>query len=129
MFEDAEAWTEWLFLDDVTWTTPDPKGPGSERTVKTGSNTFDEHFTEWEHGSHMAFHFKSGSVPVVDAFYEFYKVERLSPGRCRIIWDVAIGLKGPARLIGPLGAAVFKWQGKRAYKDLAKYVRNWTGPR
>ena len=107
ILEDAKAWPRWLTaITKVTWTSPDPKGVGTTRTVEIrGSFVADEEFIGWETNRRMAFRFASCSRPIFRTFAEDYRIVPTDNG-CRLTWSVLArprGLPEPLpRLIGPL---------------------------
>ena len=104
---DAEAWPRWAkVITRVTWTSPEPRGVGTTRTVEMrGGIVGNEEFLAWEPFTHMAFRFNECSTQAVDAFAEDYRVEVI-PGGCRLTWTMAQKNAGPPRLamfvVGPL---------------------------
>jgi hypothetical protein len=107
---DAESWPRWAsVITKVTWTSPEPRGVGTTRTVEMrgGLRTLvgDEEFLAWEPFRHMAFRFNECSTRAVAAFAEDYRIEVI-PGGCRLTWTMAQQPAGPARLamvaVGPL---------------------------
>lgn len=104
---DADAWPRWAsVITRVTWTSPEPRGAGTTRTVDMrGGIVGDEEFLVWEPFTRMAFRFNRCSTRAVAAFAEDYRVE-LIPGGCRLTWTMAQKLTGPAKFaivaVGPL---------------------------
>ncbi|MBW0017591.1 MAG: SRPBCC family protein [Mycobacterium sp.] len=104
---DAESWPRWAtVITKVTWTSPEPRGVGTTRTVEMrGGIVGNEEFLSWEPYTRMAFRFNECSSKAVAAFAEDYLVE-LIPGGCRLTWTMAQKPAGPARfamvLVGPL---------------------------
>lgn len=104
---DADAWPRWAsVITKVTWTSPEPRGVGTTRTVQMrGGIVGDEEFLAWEPFRHMAFRFNACSTRSVAAFAEDYRVEPI-PGGCRLTWTMAQKPAGPARpamvAVGPL---------------------------
>ena len=104
---DAESWPRWApVITKVTWTSPEPRGVGTTRTVEMrGGIVGDEEFIAWEPFTHMAFRFNECSTRSVAAFAEDYRVEVI-PGGCRLTWTMSQKPQGPARLamyvVGPL---------------------------
>lgn len=92
---DGKAWTEWLPLTKVTWTSPEPFGPGTTRTVEAGGAAIEETFYAWEEGQRMAFRFERSPLPI-KAGAEDYRVVP-APGGCELRWW------GKAKAIFPLG--------------------------
>jgi len=82
---DAQAWTQWLPITKVTWTSPKPFGPGTTRTVEVGPQVIEETFFAWEEGRRMVFRFERSSLPV-SAAVEDYRVVAV-PGGCEMHWS------------------------------------------
>ncbi len=95
---DARAWTEWLPITKVTWTSPQPFGVGTTRTVEVGPQVIEETFFAWEEGSRMAFRFERSTLPV-SAAVEDYRIVDV-PGGCELRWT------GGASAIWPLGGLI-----------------------
>jgi hypothetical protein len=104
---DAEAWPRWAsVITKVTWTSPEPLGVGTTRTVNMhGGIVGDEEFLVWEPFTRMAFRFNQCSTRAVAAFAEDYRVDVI-PGGCRLTWTMAQKPAGSAKLamvvVGPL---------------------------
>ncbi|RYF89823.1 MAG: SRPBCC family protein, partial [Caulobacteraceae bacterium] len=81
---DGKAWTEWLPLTRVVWTSPQPFGVGTTRTVSIGEMDIDEVFFAWEEGRRMAFCFAASALPVSAAVEDYRVVE--VPGGCELQW-------------------------------------------
>lgn len=81
---DAEAWTQWLPITKVTWTSPQPFAVGTTRTVEIGAQVVEETFFAWDEGSRMAFRFEQSSLPV-SAAVEDYRVVPTAGG-CELVW-------------------------------------------
>ena len=111
---DADSWPRWAkVITKVTWTSPEPYGVGTTRTVDMrGGLTGDEEFLAWEPYTYLAFRFNSCSNKAVAAFAEEYRVVE-TPGGCRLTWTMAQKPNGPARfglvLGGPLMNLSLKW--------------------
>jgi hypothetical protein len=98
-FLDGKAWTDWLPLTGVTWTSPRPFGMGTTRTVEIGAQRVEETFFAWTEGERMAFRFDRSTFPV-QAAVEDYQV-RPVPGGCEVTWTGrATGTLGLGVLIG-----------------------------
>lgn len=82
---DGPAWTEWLPITKVTWTSEQPYGPGTTRTVEVGDQVIEETFFIWEEGRRMAFRFERSSLPV-SAAVEDYKLVDVEGG-CEMHWS------------------------------------------
>jgi hypothetical protein len=81
---DAEAWTEWLPITKVIWTSPEPFGAGTTRTVEIGDQKVEETFFAWEEGKRMAFRFEKSTLPVSAAVEDYVIVE--TTGGCELRW-------------------------------------------
>ena len=130
VLSDAESWPRWAkVITNVTWTSPEPRGVGTTRTVDMrGGIVGNEEYLAWEPYSHMAFRFNECSTRAVAAFAEDYRVETL-PGGCRLTWTVAQEPAGPSRwlmvLARPVMNASFRWflANLRRYTDERYAVR------
>ncbi|MAB15242.1 SRPBCC family protein [Parvibaculum sp.] len=92
---DAKAWTEWLPLTGVTWTSPEPFGVGTTRIVEAGKAAIEESFYAWEEGRRMAFRFERSPLPIKAGAEDYRVVE--TPEGCELQWW------GKAKAIFPLG--------------------------
>lgn len=107
ILEDPDAWSVWLTaISKVTWTSPDPKGVGTTRTVTIGGDfVADEEFLVWEPNARMAFRFTQCSRRVFRAFAEDYRVTERGGGS-QLTWSIFVRPRGaPAvalRVLGPL---------------------------
>lgn len=95
---DGPAWTEWLPLTKVTWTSPQPFQIGTTRTVEAGTAIIEETFFAWEEGRRMAFRFERSTLPI-SAGVEDYVIKPTDTG-CELHWS------GRASAIFPLGILV-----------------------
>ena len=123
ILEDSDAWPRWLTaLDDVTWTSSDPKGVGTTRTVTIGGNFIaDEEFIVWEADRRMAFRFTTCSRAVFRAFAEDYRIVPTDNG-CRLTWSV---VARPRILPAPLlkiAAPILAVGLRRYLANLQKYA-------
>ena len=98
---DAESWPHWATaITKVTWTSPEPRGVGTTRTVHMrGGIVGDEEFLAWEPFTHMAFRFNDASSGSIAAFAEDYRVVPTAGG-CHLTWVMAMKPKGVAGRIG-----------------------------
>lgn len=85
---DGPAWTEWLPLDSVEWTSPKPFGVGTTRTVYLGKDVIEEEFFGWEDGKRMAFRFNASPFPL-SAAVEDYRLKDTSNG-CELLWTFKV---------------------------------------
>jgi len=123
---DGPAWKEWLGLD-VEWTTPEPHGVGTTRTVRTRGQVIDETFLAWEPGRRMNFRFDRTTLPVA-AFAEDYVVEQTGDASSELAWSYAFEWSGPlAWLTSRVFAFAFAFNCRRAAKKLAALVESNPG--
>jgi carbon monoxide dehydrogenase subunit G len=110
---DADAWPKWAsVITKVTWTTPEPRGVGTTRTVDMRAGIVgNEEFLVWEPFTRLAFRFNDCSTRTVAAFAENYDIVA-TPGGCRLTWTVALKTAGPGQwsvtLVRPLINATFQ---------------------
>ncbi|SOJ54732.1 hypothetical protein MSIMFB_02225 [Mycobacterium simulans] len=120
---DAESWPRWAkVITKVTWTSPEPYGAGTTRTVEMrGGIVGDEEFLTWEPFTHVAFRFNKCSTRAVAAFAEDYRVEVI-PGGCRLTWTMAQQPAGPSRLAMRVFAPVINLALRQFLKNLRSYT-------
>lgn len=124
VFVDAAAWPRWAkVITNVTWTSPEPFGIGTTRTVEmVGGLVGSEEFLAWEPGTLLAFRFNEASETVIRAFAERYDIVS-TPNGCRLTWTLALDVTGPARFTMPPGRPLlnlgFRWflRNLRRYTD------------
>ncbi|MBV5244008.1 MULTISPECIES: SRPBCC family protein [Mycolicibacterium] len=124
---DETSWPHWAtVITDVTWTTPEPRGVGTTRTVQMrGGITGDEVFLAWEPFSRMAFRFNAASTRSISAFAEDYRVVPTQNG-CHLTWIMALqpnGVAGRAGLF--LGRPVMA----RMFQKFLHNLRDYTDER
>lgn len=120
---DAEAWPRWAsVITKVTWTSPEPRGVGTTRTVHMrGGIIGDEEFLVWEPFARMAFRFNECSTRAVAAFAEDYRVEAIAGG-CRLTWTMAQKPAGPAKLAMVVVAPLLNLGLRRFLAKLRSYT-------
>lgn len=120
---DAESWPRWAsVITKVTWTSPEPRGVGTTRTVEMrGGLVGNEEFIAWEPLRHMAFRFNECSTQAVAAFAEDYRVEVI-PGGCRLTWTMAQRPAGPSRWAMPLVGPLLNLGLRRFLRNLRSYT-------
>lgn len=136
VLSEAESWSRWATaIADVTWTSPEPYGVGTTRTVTMrGGAVNDAEFVAWERYSHMAFRLNQSTTKGLAAFVEDYQVQE-TPSGCHVTWTVAIAPRGLTTRLGmfvgrPVMARVFRrFAGNlRRYTDDRFGVGNANGP-
>ncbi len=123
VFEDPASWPVWgTGIARVDWTSPQPYGVGTTRTVTfRGGMEVYEVFGAWEPGRRMAFHFTGATQRVWHAFGEHYLVEDLGDGRCRLTWTVAYEPQYVFKAIHGLVRPVMRWWLGRLADNLVTY--------
>jgi carbon monoxide dehydrogenase subunit G len=124
VLDDAESWPQWAtVITNVTWTSPQPRGVGTTRTVDMrGGIVGDEEFLAWEPHSHMAFRFNQASTGSIAAFAEDYRIVPTASG-CNLTWVMAMKPKSVAARMGmSLGRPVMSWMFQRFLYNLRSYT-------
>ncbi len=123
IFADGESWPCWFDeIKRVVWTSPEPKGVGTTRTVTLTTMTVYEYFLAWERGRRFAFRFEGSSLPLCRAGVEDYRLEDLGGGRTRFLYGVYLEPSLVVRLAGPIARAQFSGMFRRATEGLRTYV-------
>lgn len=121
---DAEAWPQWAsVITKVTWTSPEPRGVGTTRTVRMrGGIVGHEEYLAWKPYSHMGFRFNEASSRSIAAFAEDYRVAPTAQG-CHLTWVMAMKPNGVAARLGmSLGRPVMGWMFQRFLYKLRRYT-------
>ncbi len=121
---DATSWPRWAsVITNVTWTSPEPRGVGTTRTVHMrGGITGDEEFLAWEPFTRMAFRFNESSTSSVAAFAEDYRVVP-TPNGCHLTWIMAMKPNGLAGRLGLFtGRPIMGWLFQRFLHNLRRYT-------
>lgn len=122
---DAESWPHWVsVITKVAWTSPEPRGVGTTRTVSMRGNIVgDEEFLAWEPFSHMAFRFNQSTSNAISAFAEDYRVVETADG-CHLTWVMAMKPVGLAARLGmELSRPVMGWMFQRFLNNLNRYSK------
>ncbi|MDG5485835.1 SRPBCC family protein [Mycolicibacterium gadium] len=124
---DAESWPHWATaITKVTWTSPEPRGIGTTRTVHMrGGIVGDEEFLAWEPFTHMAFRFNEASSSSISAFAEDYRVVPTADG-CHLTWVMAMKPKG---LSGRIGMTLGKPFMARTFQKFLYNLRDYSDKR
>lgn len=124
VLSDAESWPVWAtVITKVTWTSPEPYGVGTTRTVHMrGGIVGDEEFLTWEPHTRMSFRFNEASTRSISAFAEDYRVVPTEDG-CNLTWIMSMKPNGAAGRIGlALGRPVMGWLFQRFLHNLRRYT-------
>ncbi|CAN3128725.1 putative protein Rv2574 [Mycobacterium sp. smrl_JER01] len=128
---DETSWPRWAsVITRVTWTTPEPRGVGTTRTVDMrGGITGAEEFLAWEPFTRMAFRFNEVNTSSISAFAEDYRIVPTADG-CHLTWIMALQPHGPAGRAGlTLGKPVMAWLFQRFLRNLRRYTDERFGLR
>ncbi|HTM83990.1 MAG TPA: SRPBCC family protein [Mycobacterium sp.] len=123
VLSDETSWPHWAtVITKVEWTSPEPRGIGTTRTVSMRGNIVgDEEFLAWEPFSHMAFRFNTSTSDAISAFAEDYRVVETAEG-CHLTWVMAMKPSGLAGRIGmTLAQPVMAWLFQRFLHNLRRY--------
>jgi carbon monoxide dehydrogenase subunit G len=121
---DAESWPHWAtVITKVVWTSPEPRGVGTTRTVTMRGNIVgDEEYIAWEPFSHMEFRFNQSNSKAISAFAEDYRVVETAEG-CHLTWVMAMKPSGLAGKLGMIvGQPVMGWLFQRFLHNLRRYT-------
>lgn len=120
---DAESWPQWAkVITGVTWTSPEPRGVGTMRTVTMrGGLVGAEEFIAWEEHTMLAFRFNEASEKRIRAFAERYDVVPTAGG-CRLTWTLAMEVSGVARFTLAPSKPLLDVGFRRFLKNLRRYT-------
>jgi uncharacterized protein YndB with AHSA1/START domain len=121
---DAASWPHWAtVITKVVWTSPEPRGVGTTRTVTMRGNIVgDEEYIAWEPFSHIAFRFNESNSNAISAFAEDYRVIETAEG-CHLTWVMAMKPSGLAGKLGMIvGQPVMGWLFQRFLHNLRRYT-------
>jgi hypothetical protein len=124
LFRKADAWPKWFKgIDRVVWTSPEPFGIGTTRTVWLGPLRVDEYFFDWIDDQRFAFYFTGTNLPFVRTLVEFYELEPLTEQSCRFTYTVAYDPAFPLSATGFVGRMALGRTFRRATQSLASYLK------
>ena len=121
---DETSWPHWAsVITKVTWTSPEPRGVGTTRTVEMrGGITGYEEYLVWQPFTRMAFRFNESTTGAIAAFAEDYRVTETAAG-CRLTWIMALEPNGPVGRFGLFtGRPVMGWLFQRFLHNLRAYT-------
>lgn len=127
-FENADAWPAWAPpITHVEWTSPKPFGLGTTRTVSMIAGMVgDEVFIAWDYPKRMAFCFTGCSKDMVESFAEDYEVTPLENGKTRVVWTMAMAVKGSGNFTMPIFAPFMRMGNQWMFNRFKKYVENFA---
>jgi hypothetical protein len=112
---DAESWPHWAtVITKVVWTSPEPRGVGTTRTVTMRGNIVgDEEYIASEPFFHMAFRLNQSNSKAISAFAEDY----------HLTWVMAMKPSGLAGKLGMImGQPFMGWLFQRFLHNLRRYT-------
>jgi len=123
VLEAGESWPKW-FKDivSVEWTSPEPFGVGSTRTVTLKTMTACEKFIAWDIGKRFTFYFTATSQPIAHAFCEDYRLEASGKGKTKFIHTVAYEPRLLLKMAGPIGKRNLKNMFQNGAQSLATFM-------
>jgi uncharacterized protein YndB with AHSA1/START domain len=127
IFADGESWPKWFdAVQRITWTSPEPKGVGTTRTVTLAVTplkvTVQERFLVWDPGQRFTFRFEGVGLPLFHAGIEDYRLQDLSGGRCALTYTVCLEPTAVVRLAGPVTRPLFARMLRTGAQGLKSYV-------
>lgn len=127
IFADGESWPKWFDgVQRVVWTSPEPKGVGTTRTVTLSVTplkvTVHERFLAWEPGQRFTFRFEGVSLPLFNAGIEDYRLEDLRGGLCRLTYTVCLEPTAVVRMAGPVARQSFARMFRNGAQGLQSYA-------
>lgn len=130
VFEDGQAWTEWVpGIAAVDWTTEPPYGEGTTRTMTfTGGMQLDELFIAWDAPKRMAFTTTGATQRVWHRFGENYDIEDLGGERSALTWTVAYEPRAVFAALYPVLRPILPLALGRIIGGLVPYVEQRFAP-
>ena len=127
IFTDGESWPKWFDgIQRVVWTSPEPKGVGTTRTVALSVTpvtvTVHERFLVWDPGQRFTFRFEGVSLPLFRAGIEDYRLADLSADLCQLTYTVCLEPTAAVRLAGPVTRPLFARMFRTGAKGLQSYI-------
>lgn len=126
ILEDDHSWTVWAgVIDKVEWTSPQPFGLGTTRTVTMAKGLMVgwEKFIAWEPGKRMGFCFTEATMDGVDRFAEDWHVTANSDQSCTVRWVMCMEPRGFSKHLMPLTKPLMNWNFRRYLKKLSQYAQ------
>ena len=133
MLADAESWPHWAtVITKVTWTSPEPRGVGTTRTVEHARRHRRRRGIS-SRGSRSPAHGLSlqrqRRPTAIAAFAEDYRVVATADG-CHLTWVMAMKPNGLAGTLGmSIGRPVMAWLFQRFLHNLRRYTDARFGAR
>lgn len=128
LFADGQSWPKWFpGIRRVEWTSPEPKGVGTTRTVTLTTATVYEHFLVWDRGKRFTFRFEGANRPLFRAGIEDYRLEPQGAGRTRFSYGVYLEPSLLVRAAAPITTPMFARMFRGGAEGLQDYLRRRQG--
>ncbi len=119
--EAEDSWPRWFkTIKSVKWSSPEPHGIGSTRTLAFKGMTAYEKFIVWEPGIRFTFYLTSMSAPFASAFCEDFQLETSDGGKTKLTYTVACAPGLILKLTGPVGRWLFGIMLKSGVKAMSE---------
>lgn len=127
--EHGPSWSKWVpVIRNVRWTSPQPFGKGTTRTVDLVHGVrMEEVFWAWEPNRRMGFSVTAASIGWLSALSELYEITSLSPERCLVRWTLAQSYAGRLRTVEPVLKRGLPTAQSRLLKALERVAREHAG--
>jgi len=121
---DAASWPRFLkAVIKAEWTSSEPHGVGSTRTLILKGMTAQEHFIAWEPGKRFTFYVPEMTAPIARAICEDYRLEPVGRGKTKFSYTVACEPGLLLKLTGPVG----RWLLGRMVRTVAHSLVEFVG--
>jgi uncharacterized protein YndB with AHSA1/START domain len=121
-FANAAAWVEWFAgMEAAHYTSPEPHGVGSTRTVRVLSLEADETILAFDVGKRFAFRVDSANLPLLGALVEVVTLEPVGAST-RVVYRQALEPKPWLRPLLPLLRRQMERGLRRGLDGLAPWV-------
>lgn len=124
-------WADW-FVDfrSVTWTSPQPHGPGSTRTVQMKNLAVKERFLVWEPNRRFSFSIDQISQPLLQGMLEDMQLQPADNGRAtRFRWRVFYTPAPLMAVVRPMAESIFDDMFHQSLLNLKAYAEKQAQPR
>jgi hypothetical protein len=130
ILEDDHSWTVWAgVIDKVEWTSPQPFGLGTTRTVTMAKGLMVgwEKFIAWDAGKRMGFCFTEATMDGINRFAEDWHVTPTGANSCKVRWVMCMEPRGINKFFIKLFSPVMTWNFNRYLRKLSHYAQEQAG--
>jgi uncharacterized protein YndB with AHSA1/START domain len=122
--EAEDSWSRWFkTIKSVKWSSPEPHGIGSTRTLAFKGMTAYEKFIVWEPGIRFTFYLTSMSAPFASAFCEDFQLEPSDGGKTNLTYTVACEPGLILKLTGHVGRWLFGFMLRDGVRAMAEEMK------